>query len=160
MPARTTTHPKKATTHSHYAATRPWPMPPPVKPWGKNNKDLHGDYREGRASSSRRQRSRGRASALMCCRRHRPTGRRRPEKQRSNASCRRGDRGIAAAVMAALAKLSGLSKRVVRAGAALTTLYRRASMLHAGPRWRHGRSRERIGRDGNGGGRRTGVRRH
>jgi hypothetical protein len=152
MPARTTTHPKKATTHSHYSATRPWPMPPPVKPWEKNNKDLHGDYREGRASSSRRRRSRGRASALMCCRCHCPTGRRRAEKQRSNASCRRGDQGIVAAVTAALAQLSGLSKRVVRAGAALTTSYWRASTPHAGPRWRHGRSRERIGRDGNGGG--------
>jgi hypothetical protein len=152
MPARTTTHPKKATTHSHYSVTQPWPMPPPVKPWGKNDKDLLGDYREGRALLSRRQRSRGQASALMCCHRYRPTGRRRPEKRRSNASCRRGDQGIAAAVTAALAQLSGLSKRVVWAGAALTASYRRASMLHAGPRCCHGRSRGRRGRNGNGGG--------
>ncbi len=35
MPTCTTTHPKKATTHSHYSATRPWSMPPPVKALGK-----------------------------------------------------------------------------------------------------------------------------
>jgi hypothetical protein len=45
MPVRTTTRqhttpPKKNTTHSHYSATRPWPMPPPVKPWGQNDKEL------------------------------------------------------------------------------------------------------------------------
>ena len=52
--------------------------------------------------------------------------------------------------MAALAQLVRLSTRGARAGSALTTSYRRASTLHASPRWRHGRSRGRRGREGNG----------
>jgi hypothetical protein len=70
-----------------------------------------------------------------------PDWRWQPEERRSNASHRRGDRGIAAAVKAALAQLSCLSKRGARAGAALAVLYRRALAPHAGPRWRHERSR-------------------
>ncbi len=74
MPARTTTHvathhPKKrrhtqknATTHSHYSATRPWPMPPPSSLGDKTIKVCYKDdvdCREGRASSSRRRRHPG-----------------------------------------------------------------------------------------------------
>ena len=69
--AHHTTTPKKATTHSHYYATRPWRMPPPSSLGDKTIKICHkddGDYGEGRASSSRRWRRRGRASASMCCR--------------------------------------------------------------------------------------------
>ena len=152
MPARTTTHhPKKATTHSHYSATRPWPMPPLVKPWGQNGKDL----------LQRRWRLPGRSGVVVAAPEAPPSPdwRWQPEERRSNASHRRGDRGIAAAVTAALAQLSCLSKRGARAGAALAVLYRRASAPHAGPRWRHGRSRGRRERDGDGGGRRMGVRR-
>ena len=69
-------HPKKATTHSHYSATRPWPMPPPSSLGDKTIKICYkddGDCRKGRASLSRCRRHWGRASASMCCRRHRPT---------------------------------------------------------------------------------------
>jgi hypothetical protein len=69
MPARTTTHvvathitQKKATTHSHYSATRPWPMPPPSSLGDKTIKICYKDdvdCREGRASSSRRRRHPG-----------------------------------------------------------------------------------------------------
>ena len=145
MPARTTTHhPKKATTHSHYSATRPWPMPPLVKPWGQNGKDL----------LQRRWRLPGRSGVVVAAPEAPgtsvsvnvlpsplPDWRWQPEERRSNASHRRGDRGIAAAVKAALAQLSCLSKRGARAGAALAVLYRRALAPHAGPRWRHERSR-------------------
>ena len=62
-----------------------------------------------------------------------PDRRRRPEKRRSNTSRRRGDRGLASAVTAALAQLSRISKKGARAGAALAALYRRVSTLHAGP---------------------------
>ncbi len=74
MPARTTTHvathhpkkrphtQKKATTHSHYSATRPWPMPPPSSLDDKTIKICYKDdvdCREGQASSSRRRRHPG-----------------------------------------------------------------------------------------------------
>jgi hypothetical protein len=68
MPARTTTHvathttQKKATTHSHYSATRPWPMPPPSSLGDKTIKICYKDdvdCREGRSSSSRRRRHPG-----------------------------------------------------------------------------------------------------
>jgi len=55
-----------------------------------------------------------------------------------------------AAVTAALAQLAGLSTRGARAGSALAASYRRASTLHASPRWRHGRPRGRRGREGDG----------
>jgi len=44
------TPPKKKPQHSHYySATRPWPMPPPVKPWGQRDKDLLQRRRTGRS---------------------------------------------------------------------------------------------------------------
>ena len=59
-------------------------------------------------------------------------------------------------VTTALAQLSRLSKRGARAGAALAASYQRASTPHAGPRWRHGRSRGRRRRDCDGGGEENG----
>jgi hypothetical protein len=62
--APTTTHvathttQKKTTTHSHYSATCPWPMPPPTSLGDKTIKICYKDNvycREGRASSLRRQ---------------------------------------------------------------------------------------------------------
>ena len=53
-----------------------------------------------------------------------------------------------AAVTAALVQLSRLLTRGARAGVVLATSYRRASTLHAGPRWRHGRTRGQRRQDG------------
>ena len=76
-----------------------------------NNSMDDGDYQEVRATSSRRRRCRGQEAMSTCCRRHCPTGGGGLRSiGRSNASRRRGDRGIVAAVTAALAQLSRLSK--------------------------------------------------
>ena len=112
-------------------------------------------------------RRQGRASTSTCCRRRRPTGGGGPRSEGgSNSGRRRGDRGIAAAVMAALAQLACLSTRGARVGSALAASYRRASTLHASPRWRMApwaieraeRAGRRRGGGGSQGGRRTGAR--
>ena len=123
-----------------------------IKIYYKHN----GDYREGQVSSSRRQDERQRQCA-MCCRRrrHRPTDGGGP---RSEGLTLAAGEETEAVVTAALAQLSRLSKRGVRAGAVLTASYRRASPPHAGPgpRWRHGRLRGRRGHDSDGGGEENG----
>ena len=121
---------KTTTTHIHSITLlchRTMANVPPIKPWEKT------------ITSSSRRRRRGQASTPMCCRRRRPTGGGSPRSEGgSNAGRRRGDRCIAAALTAALAQLARLSTRGARAGAALAASYRRTSMPHAGPRWRHG----------------------
>ena len=142
---------KTTTTHSQYSAPDHGRCPPPSSPGEKTIKIYYKhdrDYREGRASSSRRLRRQGRASASMCCRHHRLTG---GGSLRSEglmpATGEETDASRGATVTAALATFSRLLKKGARAGAALTASYRRASMPHAGPRWRwrHGRSRGRRG---------------
>ncbi len=84
-------------------------------------------------------RRQGQVSMSTCCRRHRPTGGGGSRSEGgSNSGCRREDRGIAAAVTAALAQLARLSTRGARARLALAASYQRALTLHASPRWRHG----------------------
>ena len=64
--------------------------------------------------------SQGRSSTSPCCHRRRPTGGGGPRSEGgSTAGCRRGDRGIAAAVTAALAQWYRLTTRGARSGAAL-----------------------------------------
>ena len=127
---------------------------PPVKPWGQNDNDLLQTWRRlpGRLGVIvAAPEAQGTSVSINVLPSPSPDWRQRPEKRRSNASRRRGDQGIAATVTAALAKFSCLSKKGARAGAALTASYRRALTPQAGPRWRHGGSRGRRGRDGDGG---------
>jgi hypothetical protein len=113
-----------------------------------------------------RQRRQGQASTSTCWHCRRPTGVGGPRSEGgSNSGRRRGDRGIAAAVTAALAQLARLSTRGARAGSALAALYQRASTLHAvqdgamgdqeGIEVEGGKA---TGRGGSQGGRRTGAR--
>jgi len=62
----------------------------------------------------------GQPSTLPCCRCHCPTGSGGPRSKGGHtASRRRGDRGIAAAMTAALAQWARIPTRGARAGAAL-----------------------------------------
>ena len=68
---------KTTTTHSQYSAPDHGRCSPRQALGDKMIKIYYkddGDYREGRASSSRRLRRQGQASASMCCCHHRPTG--------------------------------------------------------------------------------------
>ena len=140
----TITHNQQKTNTTHSTKTSQKHNPQPTRRTSTIPME-DGDYREGWVSSVVLAETQ--ASTLPCSRCRCPTGGSDPRSKGGyNTSHRRGDRGIAVAVTVALAQWAHLPTRGEWAGAAYSASSQRASTPHAGPRWRHGRSRGRKDR--------------